>query len=346
MLSDIDRQWMKVALQEAEKGWGLCSPNPMVGAVIAEGDRELSRGFHEKAGEAHAEIRALKALPEGTDLSNATLYVTLEPCTTTGRTPPCCDAVIRSGIKRVVIGCCDENPIHKGASVARLAAAGITVECGCLEEECHRLNEHFFWWIQHNRPWVILKLGLSLDGKIALPDGTSKWVTSDESRRRAQRLRQLCDLIMVGGATARRDNPQLTVREPAGWKRQPIPVVWTSRPLPSDLHLTMSGERPLVETQPSTPEAWDTFLSIWGAEEKSVLLIEGGGELAANALSCGIVNQIYFFLAPKIIGGRDSVPAVGGIAPESLSEAIHLSNPRLEFVGEDLLYIAYPDNCK
>ena len=337
---------MQEALQEAEKGWGICSPNPMVGAVIARGETELSRGFHEKAGEAHAEIRAMEALPPGTDLTGATLYVTLEPCTTTGHTPPCCDAIIRSGIKRVVIGCLDENPAHAGAAIERLQAAGIEVETGVLQEECHRLNEHFFWWIKRKRPWVILKLGLSVDGKIALPDGSSHWVTGEPARKRAHRLRQLCGMIMVGGQTARRDNPQLMVRDPEGWEKQPIPVVWTSQPLPSDLHLTMATDRPLVETQPSTPEAWDTFLSIWGAEDITVLLIEGGGELAANALSCGIVNQIQFFLAPKIIGGRDSVPAVGGVAPFKLDDSIHLSNPRLEFVGEDLLYIAYPDNCK
>ena len=337
---------MQAALQEAEKGWGTCSPNPMVGAVIAQGEHELSRGYHAKAGEAHAEIRALEALPPGTDLSQATLYVTLEPCTTTGRTPPCCEAIIRSRVGRVVIGCLDENPAHGGAAVERLRAAGIQVETGLLEEECHRLNEHFFWWIRKRRPWVILKLGLSLDGKIALPDGTSQWITGPEARRRAHRLRQISDMIMVGGQTARRDNPQLTVRDPPNWGRQPIPVIWTSQPLPSDLHLTMATGRPLVETQPDTPEAWDTFLSIWGAEDKVVLLIEGGGELAANALSCGVVNQIQFFLAPKIIGGRDSIPAVGGIAPPCLEAAIHLSRPRLEMVGEDLLYIAYPDNCK
>ena len=346
MSNDVDRRWMQEALREAEKGWGICSPNPMVGAVIARGETELSRGFHEKAGEAHAEVRAMEALPPGTDLAGATLYVNLEPCTTTGHTPPCCDAIIRSGIKRVLIGCLDENPAHAGAAVERLMAAGIEVETGVLQEECHRLNEHFFWWVKRKRPWVILKLALSLDGKIALPDGSSRWVTGEAARKRAHRLRQLCGMIMVGGQTARRDNPQLTVREPAGWAKQPIPAVWTSQPLPRDLHLTMGTDRPLVEAQPATPEAWDTFLSIWGGEDISVLLIEGGGELAANALSCGIVNQIQFFLAPKIIGGRDSVPAVGGIAPLNLDEAVHLSRPRLEFVGEDLLYIAYPDNCK
>ncbi len=346
MLSDIDRQWMQIALQEAEKGWGTCSPNPMVGAVIATEDHELSRGYHAKAGEAHAEIRALQALPPGADLSHATLYVTLEPCTTTGRTPPCCEAIIRSGIRRVVMGCMDQNPAHGGAAVERLQAAGIEVVTDVCREECERLNEHFFWWIQRKRPWVILKLGLSLDGKIALPDGQSRWITGPEARRRAHRLRQLSDMIMVGGQTARRDNPQLTVRDPPDWPRQPVPVVWTSQPLPSDLHLTMATGRPLVEAQPDTPEAWDTFLSIWGAEDKTVLLLEGGGELAANALSCGVVNQIYFFLSPRIIGGRDSIPAVGGTAPESLDAALHLSRVRLEMVGEDLLYIAYPDNCK
>ena len=336
--------WMRLALTEAQKGWGLCSPNPMVGAAIVRDGKLLGLGYHQIAGHNHAEINALESVSSGVDLRQATLYVTLEPCSTYGRTPPCCEAILKAGIGRVVIGCLDANPHHAGAAVERLRSSGIEVVTGVLEEECQRLNEHFFWWITHRKPWVILKMAMSLDGKIALPDGRSQWITGAAARSHVQRLRQLADMVMVGGRTARLDNPELKVREPSDWPRQPIPAVWTSQPLPAGLKLSGDSKREVVVAKPATPDAWNKFLTFWGAKEVSVLLLEGGGELAANALACGVVNQVQFFIAPMIIGGRGAVPSVGGEAPSSLEEALCLERVTTRFIGEDLLYIGYPNN--
>ncbi len=335
-------KWMRLALDAARLGWGRCSPNPMVGAAVVCNDELIGLGHHQVAGQNHAEINALESVPAGVDLRQATLYVTLEPCSTYGRTPPCCDAIVRAGVKRVVIGCLDANPRHAGAGVERLRSAGVEVVTGVLESACRRLNEHFFWWITHRKPWVILKMAMSLDGKIALPDGRSQWISGAAAREHVQRLRQLADMVMVGGRTARLDNPELRVREPADWPRQPIPAVWTSQPLPAGLKLTADSSREVVTAKPTTATAWEEFLAHWGEREVSVLLLEGGGELAANALSCGIVNQLQFFIAPKVIGGRDSAPVVGGEAVPSLDQALRLARVETRFLGDDLLYIGYP----
>ena len=333
---------MRMALAEAVRGWGRCSPNPMVGAVIVRDGEVLGLGYHREAGRNHAEINALQSVPADADLRQATLYVTLEPCSTHGRTPPCCDAILKAGVGRIVIGCPDANPLHAGRGMARLRQAGVEVLTGVLEEECRRLNEHFFWWITRRRPWVILKMAMSLDGKIALPDGRSRWISGAAARSHVQKLRQLAGMVMVGGRTARLDNPELIVREPADWEHQPIPAVWTSHPLPDGLKLTSNPRRPVVSAKPQTRAEWESFLSAWGGREVTVLLLEGGGELAANALACGIVNQVQFFIAPKIIGGRDAAPVVGGKASPSLDQALRLERVETRFVGEDLLYVGYP----
>jgi len=348
MALENDDYWMEMALEQARLGRGLCSPNPMVGAVIVDGDgRCIGKGYHRTAGQGHAEVNALAAVaPEEKPLlKGATLYVTLEPCSTWGRTPPCCDAIVASGISRVVIGCLDDNPKHAGAGVARLQGAGIQVTTGVLEAECRRLDEHFFWWITHRRPWVVLKMAMSLDGRIALPDGRSKWITGPAARGRVQELRQLSGMIMVGGRTALADDPSLTVREPLDWPRQPVAAIWSRREMPTTLSLFRQAGREVITVHPNTTEEWLEFLAEWGARDVTMLLLEGGGELAANALSCGIVNRVEFFIAPKIIGGgRDAVPVVGGAAAPSLDEALRLDDVRTEMLGEDLLYTGYPLN--
>ena len=207
-------EYMPQALELAKLAWGRTSPNPMVGALIVKHDRIIGRGYHRKAGTPHAEINALadcRHSPAG-----ATLYVTLEPCSTYGRTPPCTDAIIKAGISRVVIGCLDPNPKHAGKGVEILRRAGIEVEYPVLEEECLRLNEAFFKWITTGTPFVLLKMAMTLDGKIATVDGDSQWVTGVGAREEVQVLRQWADAIMVGGETARRDHPALTVRNEIG----------------------------------------------------------------------------------------------------------------------------------
>ncbi len=301
----IDRHWMRRALRLAKRAWGQTSPNPMVGAVVVKNGICIGEGFHPQAGSPHAERLALAAA--GRRARGATLYVTLEPCCTHGRTPPCTEAVIAAGIQRVVIGVVDPNPRHAARGLKLLQDAGIEVVCGVLEAECQALNEAFFHWIRHHRPFVVLKLAMTLDGRIATAGGESRWITGVAARREVQRLRQWCDAIMVGGETVRQDDPALTVREPADWRRQPHKLVWSRQPasqFPAALRIWANASCPPVFASPETPAEWRQFLADLGGQEITALLLEGGGELAAAALRAGIVDKVAFFIAPKILGGR------------------------------------------
>ncbi|NMA19482.1 MAG: bifunctional diaminohydroxyphosphoribosylaminopyrimidine deaminase/5-amino-6-(5-phosphoribosylamino)uracil reductase RibD [Lentisphaerae bacterium] len=334
-----DEYWMRLALIEAEKGWGLCSPNPMVGAVVVKDGEKIGIGYHHRAGEAHAEVLALRearAAAQGADL-----FVTLEPCCTQGRTPPCVEAILRAGIRRVVIGCLDQNPAHGGRGVTILREAGLEVVSGVLEEDCLKLNEHFFWWINQRRPFVYLKMAMSLDGKIALPDGSSKWITGLEARRQVQRLRQLAGAIMVGGKTARQDNPGLRVIEPPDWPRQPQVCIWSSRLLESDLRIVKEATTAPILCKPTSQAEWVSFLQELGQKDCTFLLLEGGGELAAAALGANIVNKVGFFVAPKLILGRDAIPVTGGKSVATLAGALSLDNLNCERFGQDLLITGY-----
>jgi len=337
-----DRSWMRRALARARRGWGRTSPNPMVGAVVVKNGVEIGAGYHRKAGTPHAEVNALNAA--GKEARGATLYVTLEPCCTQGRTPPCTDAIIEAGVSRVVIGCLDTNPRHRGAALPILRSAGMDVVSGVLEDACRQLNEAFFWWIRTGRPFVALKLAMTLDGKIATPAGQSKWITGANARSRVQRLRQWADAIMVGGETVRLDDPQLTVRQPAGWPCQPHPFVWTSRELPAEARVRRSAGGPVTSAKPVSQHEWLDFLRNLGSRDMTALLLEGGGELAAAALKARIVNRVDLFVAPKILGGRDSRPVVGGAPPNSLSEAVALLKMTTRRVGNDLLISGYCEN--
>ena len=202
-----DRTFMREALHEAELSAGDTSPNPAVGAVIVRDGRIIGRGRHKRCGGPHAEIEAFLSLPEESDAAGADLYVTLEPCSTTGRTPPCCDAIVRNKIRRVIVGCLDPNPKHAGRGIEILRAAGIEVETGVLEEECRVHHEAFFKWITTGRPFVLLKMAETLDGKIAAANGDSKWVTSETARDRVAYLRRLSDAVLAGAETFRMDSP-------------------------------------------------------------------------------------------------------------------------------------------
>ena len=203
---------MLLALDCARKAWGCTNPNPMVGAVIVCGNKLLATGYHHKAGEAHAEVDALRnAVSKGIDVRGATIYVTLEPCCTSGRTPACTDAIIKAGLKKVVIGCLDPNPRHAGRGVEVLKNAGVEVEYGIEEEKCIELNAPFFTWITTGKPFVMLKMASTLDGKSAAQNGDSFWITGEAARSRVQELRRLADVIMVGAETVRQDHPRLNV---------------------------------------------------------------------------------------------------------------------------------------
>jgi diaminohydroxyphosphoribosylaminopyrimidine deaminase/5-amino-6-(5-phosphoribosylamino)uracil reductase len=332
---------MRRALRMAKKGWGQTNPNPMVGAVLVRDGREIAAGFHARAGLPHAEIEALRRV--GDAARGAALFVTLEPCSTHGRTPPCTQAILDAGIRRVVIGCLDPNPQHAGAAVGMMRTAGVEVTVGVEEASCRSLNEAFFSWITRRRPFVVLKLAMTLDGKIATAGGQSRWISGEPARRFVQRLRQWSDAIMVGGGTARQDNPSLTVRTPQNWAPQPRRIVWSrDSHLPRDLHVWDDAAAPPIVAAPDSTAQWLEFLRALGGKEVTALLIEGGGELAASALRAKIVDKVLFFLAPKILGGRGSRPAVGGPDPGSLEDALPLQHVRTRRVGSDILVTGYP----
>lgn len=342
-MKENDKFWMGMALELAEKAAGLCSPNPMVGAVVVKDGSLIGRGYHHKAGQPHAEPNALD--DAGADAKGATLYVTLEPCSTHGRTPPCTERIIREGIKRVVIGSTDKNPAHAGAAIGILREAGIEVEQGVLEEECHKLNESFFWWIRSKQPFVLLKMAMTLDGKIATSKGQSKWITDQVAREYVQKLRRWSDGVMIGGKTLEADDSTLSVRYPQNWPCQPRRFIWTSRgALPPQSRMLWDGGPAPELVKPRTYEEWQAFLRRIGGENVTALLLEGGGELAASALQAGIVNKVAFFIAPKILCGRGGRPVVGGEDPESLDNGIVLERMETQTIGRDILVTGYCTN--
>ena len=333
-----DRTFMREALHEAELSAGDTSPNPAVGAVIVRDGRIIGRGRHKRCGGPHAEIEAFLSLPEESDAAGADLYVTLEPCSTTGRTPPCCDAIVRNKIRRVIVGCLDPNPKHAGRGIEILRAAGIEVETGVLEEECRVHHEAFFKWITTGRPFVLLKMAETLDGKIAAANGDSKWVTSETARDRVAYLRRLSDAVLAGAETFRLDSPRFTARTPDGTVlKTPRRIVATHHP---EL-LSCAGEG-WESVVLDTPDDWREFLVRLGRENVTMLLIEGGGELAASSIRAHAVDKIEFHVAPKLLGGRGSRPVLGGPDPASLSEAVSLDRLRVSPLGCDLRIEAYP----
>ncbi|MCI5779750.1 MAG: bifunctional diaminohydroxyphosphoribosylaminopyrimidine deaminase/5-amino-6-(5-phosphoribosylamino)uracil reductase RibD [Lentisphaeria bacterium] len=336
-----DAEYMREALSLARMGWGLTNPNPMVGCVIVRDGAVIGRGFHRKAGEAHAEINALRDVElHGFDAAGATLYVTLEPCSTWGRTPPCTEAILQAGIARVVAGALDPNPKHAGRGLEQLRAAGVEVVCGVESGECCDLNRHFFRWITSGKPFVILKMAMTLDGRIATPDGESRWITGPEARRRVQQLRRLADAIMIGGGTLRSDHPLLTVREPENWARQPQRIIVSSTLTDADLKEYFPDGRAEAVDLPDAA-AWDAYLRELGRRNCVAVLIEGGGELAAAALRADAVDMVEFHIAPKLLGGRESIPVLGGAAPEGMDAARPLRHVTVRHYGEDIAVSGY-----
>lgn len=336
-----DLNFMARALELAWRGVGLTSPNPRVGAVIVRGGKILGEGFHERAGLPHAEINAIAdAKQHGHALAGATLYVTLEPCSTHGRTPPCTDAIKREKFKRVVVGATDPNPKHAGHGLTLLRRAGIAVASGVLADEAQALNRDFNQWIVTGKPWVVAKIAMSLDGRIALPAGRGRWLTGPAARRVAHQLRWESDAILVGAETVRVDNPQLTVRLPgrssaAQKKLQPWRVVLTrTGKLPRKrLHLFTDEfkERTLVYRSMPIPKV----LTDLGKRGVTNVLIEGGGKVLGEAFAAGVVNEIAFFVAPRRIGsGPMAIDLPQG---KKWTIAITPGSLRIEKVGKDFL---------
>ena len=340
-----DSAYMLEALALAGMGWGLTNPNPMVGAVLVKDGEIIGRGFHRKAGEAHAEINALNdAERHGCCTKGATLYVTLEPCSTYGRTPPCTEAIIAAGISRVVIGSMDPNPKHAGRAEKLLRDAGIEVVCGVENAGCWDLNKHFFRWITTGKPFVILKMATTLDGKTACANGESRWVTGSEARRRVQKWRRLADAVMIGGNTLRTDHPMLTVREPENWECQPRRIIVSSSLTNEDLTEYFPDGRAEVVDLP-TAAAWDEYLTEAGKNGVTVLLIEGGSELASSAVNAGVVDFVEFHISPKLLGGRESIPALGGESPLSMDEARKLYRVKSFTCGDDIIINGFLREC-
>ena len=332
-----DVKWMRLAIRLAKRGLGTTSPNPMVGAVTVRNGRLLGQGWHVRAGEGHAEVNAIRDAGRK-KLRGATLYVTLEPCSTTGRTPPCTEAILASGISRVVIGCTDPNPKHTGRGIAILRGHGVETAGPVCEAECLLLNEAFFKWITTRRPFVLLKLAETLDGKIAAQNGSSQWITGEPARRHVQMLRRWADAVMAGAETYRIDAPRFTVRDADG------NVLKSPRRSIVTHHIDSFRDAPegWEFVSLDTPGAWDQFLARLGAENVTSLLIEGGGELAASALRADAVDKVEFHIAPKILGGRGSRPSVGGENPASISEALALEHAAVRRLGRDFVFSGYP----
>ncbi|MGB9791161.1 MAG: bifunctional diaminohydroxyphosphoribosylaminopyrimidine deaminase/5-amino-6-(5-phosphoribosylamino)uracil reductase RibD [Thermacetogeniaceae bacterium] len=361
-----DEKYMERALELAALGRGKTSPNPMVGAVVVLNGRVVGEGYHQKAGTPHAEIHALRQA--GERAKNALLYVTLEPCCHYGRTPPCTEAIIRAGVKRVVVAVEDPNPLVAGKGIQALRDAGIEVEVGVLEEKARRLNEAFFKYMQERRPFVTVKAAMSLDGKIATSTGDSKWITGTEAREFVHRLRAESDAIMVGIGTVLADDPLLTVRL-AGEDKKPLRVIVDSNlriPVHSQIVRTAQDVPTVVasvegkcdeakkkELENAGVEVWElpedngrvelySLLEELAKREVLSVLLEGGATLNASALAAGIVDKVIFFYAPKIIGGGDAPGPFGGRGIDAVNKAIRVEELRWEKIGEDLMVVGYP----
>jgi len=330
------KKMMQRALNLAEKARGFTAPNPVVGAVIVKNGKIIGEGWHHGAGQPHAEVEAIRSAGKRS-LKGADIYVTLEPCCTTGRTPPCTSAIINAGISRVFAGCTDSNGKHAGKGFEILRAAGITVETGILEEKCLQANRAFFHHIQNHKPFVILKMASTLDGKIATVTGNSQWITSELARKRVQKLRKNSDAIIVGAGTYRQDHPSLTIRTESGTVlRTPLRFVATAHPE----RLEKRDGWEYVDL--STQEQWNCFLEELGKRGVMQLLIEGGGTLAASALAAKAVNEIEFHYAPKILGGAGSRTVCDGENPEFLSEAIPVAEMKITRCGVDFVVTGKP----
>ena len=361
MVRQEDIEYMRRAMELAERGVGFTNPNPMVGAVIVKGGKVIGEGWHERCGEWHAERNAFKNCTVSAE--GATMYVTLEPCCHYGKTPPCTEAIIEHGIARVVVGMEDPNPLVAGKGIALLREAGIEVVCGVEEEALREQNRVFLKYISTKLPWVAMKTAMTLDGKIATRTGDSKWITGAEARAYVHELRHRFMAIVVGIGTAVADDPLLNCRIEGRGVRQPIRVVVDSNArlsLDSQLVKTAGEYRTIVAHTRFAPEESVKALREAGVEmllckEKEGLvdvrnllellgqsgidsiLLEGGGSLNYTFLSEGLADELYAFIAPKIVGGMNAKTPVEGAGMEKMADAINLELENVLNIGHDVL---------
>lgn len=354
--------YMQQCIELARQARGQTAPNPMVGSVIVKNGQILGKGFHPKAGQPHAEVFAIReAVQTGEDLSDATLYVNLEPCNHHGRTPPCSEAIVQAGIGHVVVGAIDTDPRVAGTGCDRLRAAGIKVTTGILEQQCLELNEGFFHQVKTNLPFGIFKYAMTLDGKIATTSGHSYWITGKEARQMVHDLRLGCEAIITGGNTVRLDNPHLTTH---GMRDHcPLRVVVTkSCDLPEDANLwkITDTEKTLVITLPNVNlqlkqklrdrqvevlELGDispqVIMQELGNRGCNTVLWECGGRLGAAAIKAQMVQKIYAFIAPKLIGGFSAPSPIDDLGLNLMTDAINLVRPQFQQIGTDFLITGY-----
>lgn len=358
MIEKTDEYYMGLALKLALKAKGKTFPNPLVGALVVKNGKIIGKGFHAKAGLAHAEIAAMDEA--GKKAKGASLYVTLEPCAHTGRTPPCVNRIIQSGIKEVVVGMIDPNPLNNGKGVLLLKQNNIKVRFGVLSEQLEKINAIFVKYITTGIPFITVKVAQSLDGRIATFTGDSKWITSDKSRVFAHKIRKDYDAIMVGVNTVLRDNPRLNAVSP---EKQLIKIIIDSNlSTPENSNIFSGAGKVIIVTLPSRPgqetenrKSLAAKAAILEVKEKegqvnlrdalkklgrlqiSNIIVEGGGTLVGSLFDERLVDRILFFISPKIIGGKEAVSSVMGKGVKRADQAIKLSQAKVRRLGEDLL---------
>lgn len=363
-----DEKYMKLAMQLAGNAIGRTSPNPLVGAVIVKDNRVVGCGWHRKAGTPHAEVHALNQA--GELAQGADVYVTLEPCAHYGKTPPCAKALVEAKVKNVYGGLLDVNPKVAGKGFKILEDAGIHVEYGFLQDELRKQNEVFFKWIEHKKPFVVLKAAMTLDGKIATATGQSKWITNETSRAYGYKLRDIYDGIMVGINTVIEDNPMLTARVDGG--KNPIRIVVDSS-LKIDINANVVQDKSAKTIIATTDKAdkdkilklqaqdvdvivvdkdkndkvdIEKLLDILGQQNICSILVEGGATLSGSFVAKKLVDKVYFFIAPKIVGGKEAKTPVAGTGILNLQEALALKDIQVEKLEEDILIIGRVDKDK
>ena len=363
-----DEKYMRLAMQLAGNAIGRTSPNPLVGAVIVKDNRIVGCGWHRKAGTPHAEVHALNQA--GELAQGADVYVTLEPCAHYGKTPPCAKALVKAKVKNVYGGLLDVNPKVAGKGFKILEDAGIHVEYGFLQDELRKQNEVFFKWIEHKKPFIVLKAAMTLDGKIATATGQSKWITNETSRAYGYKLRDIYDGIMVGINTVIEDNPMLTARVDGG--KNPIRIVVDSS-LRIDINANVVQDKSAKTIVATTDKAdkdkilklqaqdvdvivvdkdendkvdIEKLLDILGQQNICSILVEGGATLSGSFVARKLVDKVYFFIAPKIVGGKEAKTPVAGTGILNLQEALALKDIQIEKLEEDILIIGRVDKDK
>ncbi|MGE6538465.1 bifunctional diaminohydroxyphosphoribosylaminopyrimidine deaminase/5-amino-6-(5-phosphoribosylamino)uracil reductase RibD [Bacillus luti] len=355
-----DQEYMRIALQLAEGTSGQTSPNPMVGAVVVKDGNIVGMGAHLRAGEEHAEVHALHMA--GEKAKGATVYVTLEPCSHFGKTPPCCELLIKKGVKRVVIATLDCNPLVSGNGKRRLEEAGIEATTGVLEAEATLLNRFFFHYMKTKRPFVTIKTAMSLDGKTATVTGESKWITGEEARSDVHQYRHTHDAILVGVNTVIADNPHLTTRIPNGGKHPIRVILDTHLRTPSSSHVITDGFAPtwiivgkdvdkekiasyeseniaIFQMKTKQIEIQDV-LDLLGEKQILSLFIEGGQTVHASFLQTKHFNEIVTYISPKLIGGKDAPTLFGGNGFAILQDALSLEIQEMKQIGDDIKIVA------